>query len=51
MHGLRQALRRLGSALHALPELLRREVLAQLQDAAGGAPPAYSTDGVPPGEG
>ena len=49
VHGLRQALRRLGSALHALPEPLRREVQAQLQGAADEAPPACSADGVPPG--
>ncbi len=51
VHGLRQALRRLGSALHALPEPLRREVQAQLQGAADEAPPAYPADGVPPGVG
>ena len=51
VHGLRQALRRLGSALHALPEPLRREILAQLQGAAGEAPPAYPADGAPPGVG
>ena len=51
MHGLRQALRRLGSALHALPEPLRREILAQLQGAAGEAPPAYPANGAPPGVG
>lgn len=33
MHGLRQAMRRLGSALHTLPEPLQREILARLQDA------------------
>src|SRR5215212_2028735 len=49
VHGLRHALRRLGSALHALPEPLRREVQAQLQGAADEAPPACSADGVPPG--
>lgn len=32
MHGLRQAMRRLGAALHALPEPLRQEVLARLRD-------------------
>ncbi len=31
VHGLRQALRRLGSALHALPEPLRREILTRLR--------------------
>ena len=51
VHGLRQALRRLGSALHALPEPLRREVQAQLQGAADEAPPACPADGVPPGVG
>ncbi len=51
VHGLRQALRRLGSAFHALPEPLRREILAELQGAAAGAPPAYPADGVPPGVG
>ncbi len=51
VHGLRQALRRLGSALHALPEPLRREILAELQDAADEAPPGYPADGVPPGVG
>jgi chaperone modulatory protein CbpM len=50
-HGLRQALWRLGSALHALPEPLRREVQAQLQGAAGEAPPACPADGRPPGVG
>jgi chaperone modulatory protein CbpM len=51
VHGLRQALRRLGSALHALPEPLRREILARCEGAAGEAPPAYPADGVPPGAG
>ena len=51
VHGLRQALWRLGSALHALPEPLRREVQAQLQGAADEAPPACPADGVPPGVG
>ena len=51
VHGLRQALRRLSSALHALPEPLRREILAELQGAADEAPPAYPGDGVPPGVG
>ena len=51
VHGLRQALRRLGSALHALPGPLRQEILAQLQGAAGEAPPAYPADGAPPGVG
>ena len=51
VHGLRQALRRLSSALHALPEPLRREVQAQLQGAADEAPPACPADGVPPGVG
>ena len=50
-HGLRQALRRLSSALHALPEPLRREILARPEGAAGEAPPAYPADGVPPGVG
>ena len=51
VHGLRQALRRLGSALDALPEPLRREIVAELQGAADEAPPAYPGDGVPPGVG
>ena len=51
VHGLRQALRRLGSAIHALPEPLRREILAGLQVAAGEAPPAHPADGAPPGAG
>ena len=51
VHGLRRALRRLSSALHALPEPLRREILAQLQGAAGEALPAYPADGAPPGVG
>ncbi len=51
VHGLRQALRRLGSALHALPEPLRREIVAELQGAADEAPPACPADGVPPGVG
>ncbi len=51
VHGLRQALWRLGSALHALPEPLRREILAGLQGAAGDVLPAYPADGVPPGVG
>ena len=51
VHGLRQALWRLGSALHALPEPLRREVQAQLQGAADEAPPACPADGAPPGVG
>ena len=51
VHGLRQALRRMSSALHALPEPLRREILAGLQGAADEAPPAYPGDGVPPGVG
>ena len=51
VHGLRQALRRLGSALHALPEPLRQEIVAELQGAADEAPPAYPGDGVPPGVG
>jgi chaperone modulatory protein CbpM len=51
VHGLRQALRRLGSALHALPDPLRREILAQLQGAAGEAPPAYPAGGAPSGVG
>jgi chaperone modulatory protein CbpM len=51
VHGLRQALRRLGSALHALPEPLRREILTGLQGAAGETWPAYPADGAPPGVG
>jgi len=51
VHGLRQALRRLSSALHALPEPLRREILARPEGAAGEAPPAYPADGRPPGVG
>ena len=51
VHGLRQALRRVSSALHALPEPLRREILAGLQGAAGEAPPACPADGAPPGVG
>jgi chaperone modulatory protein CbpM len=51
VHGLRQVLRRLGSALHALPEPLRREIVAELQGAADEAPPACPADGVPPGVG
>ena len=51
VHGLRQALRRMSSALHALPELLRREILAGLQGAEDEAPPAHPADGVPPGAG
>ena len=51
VHGLRQALRRLGSALHALPEPLRQEIVAELQGAAGETWPAYPADGVPPGVG
>ncbi|MBX6741584.1 MAG: hypothetical protein IRY87_05985 [Acetobacteraceae bacterium] len=33
IHGLRQAMRRLGSALNSLPEPLRQEILARLQNA------------------
>lgn len=51
VHGLRQALRRLGSRFHALPEPLRPEILAALQGATGEAPPAHPTDGSPPGVG
>lgn len=51
VHGLRQALRRLGSALHALPEPLRQEIVAELQGAAGDTWPAYPADGAPPGVG
>ena len=51
VHGLRQALRRLGAALHALPEPLRREILAALQGAEHEAPPAYPAYGAPPGVG
>lgn len=51
VHGLRQALRRLGSALHAMPEPLRREILAQLQGATGEAAPTHPVDGAPPGVG
>ena len=51
VHGLRQALWRLGSALHALPEPLRQEILAQLQGAAGEASPTHPADGRPPGVG
>ena len=51
VHGLRQALRRLSSALHALPEPLRREILAEFQGAEDEAPPAYPADGAPPGVG
>ena len=51
VHGLRQALRRLGSALHAAPEPLRQGIVAELQGAAGDTWPAYPADGVPPGAG
>jgi chaperone modulatory protein CbpM len=51
VHGLRQALHRMSSALHALPEPLRREILAGLQGAEDEAPPAHPADGVPPGAG
>ena len=51
VHGLRQALRRVSSALHALPEPLRREILAEFQGAEDEAPPAYPADGAPPGVG
>jgi chaperone modulatory protein CbpM len=51
VHGLRQALHRMSSALHALPEPLRRETLAGLQGAEDEAPPAHPADGVPPGAG
>ena len=51
VHGLRQALRRLGSALHALPEPLRQGIVAGLQGAAGEATPACPADGAPPGAG
>ncbi len=51
VHGLRQALRRLGSALHALPEPLRQGIVAELQGAAGETWPAYPGDGAPPGVG
>ena len=51
VHGLRQALRRLGSALHALPEPLRQGIVAELQGAAGETWPAYPADGAPPGVG
>ena len=51
VHGLRQALRRLGSALHALPEPLRQGIVAGLQGAAGDTWPAYPGDGAPPGVG
>ena len=51
VHGLRQALCRMSSALHALPEPLRREILARLQGAEDEAPPAHPADGVPPGAG
>ena len=51
VHGLRRALLRLGSALHALPEPLRREIVAELQGAADEAPPACPADGRPPGVG
>ena len=43
VHGLRRALQRVGSALRVLPEPLRREILAQLQEVAGragGEPPS-----------
>ena len=51
VHGLRQALLRLGSALHALPEPLRQEILVRVRGAADEAPPACPADGVPPGVG
>ena len=51
VHGLRQALRRVSSALHALPEPLRREILAALQGAEDEAPTARPADGAPPGVG
>ena len=51
VHGLRRALRRLSSALHALQEPLRREILVALQGATGATPPAHPTDGSPPGVG
>ena len=51
VHGLRQALWRLGSALHALPEPLRQEILVRVQGAAGKAPPACPAHGAPPGVG
>ncbi len=51
VHGLRQALRRLDSALHALPEPLRQEILVRLQGATGEASPPHPVDGRPPGVG
>ena len=51
VHGLRQALRRLSSALHALPEPLRQEILVRVQGATGEASPTHPVDGVPPGVG
>ena len=51
VHGLRLAPRRLSSALHALPEPLRREILAELQGAAGEASQTHPIDGRPPGAG
>ena len=51
VHGLRQALRRVSSALHALPEPLRRALLAEFQRGEDQAPPPYPADGAPPGAG
>ena len=51
VHGLRQALWRLGSALHALPEPLRQEILLRLQGATGDASPTRPVDSRPPGAG
>ena len=51
VHGLRQALRRLGSALQALPEPLRQEILVRVQGATGEAAPTHPVDGMPPGAG
>ena len=51
VHGLRRALRRLGSALHAPPEPPRQEILLRLQGATGEASPTHPDDGRPPGAG
>ena len=51
VHGLRQALWRMSSALHALPEPLRQDILLWLQGATGEASPTHPVDGVPPGVG
>ena len=51
VHGLRQALWRLGSALRALPEPLRQEILVRLQGDTGEASPTHPVDGRPPGVG